>query len=516
MIYRLGHPVRTAATLLAAFLLLPTGCRSTSPAEPFADVRMEVASRTPHDIIWNRLDAGADEIDSAVADLLSRELTADSAAQVALLNNRRLQATYARLGLAQADLIQAGLLENPIFSGVFRWAPGKQHVFDFSVVQDFLDILLRRLEMELAKTELEAAKAEVVAEVIDVAATAKRAFYDYVANEQRIALWEATLLAMKSSYEMAQALRQAGNIPEVDLLNEQATYERVKLELARDQARRVHFRERLNRLMGLWRRVDAWTAVAALPPIPESEWDDAAIEQRALAASLDLKNAYLEVEAAAKQFRVAEVMEVLPRFDLGLGMELEKEESVELVEHKRRSGSKYELREVPGPTEIWSGPEISIAIPIFDQGQAARAAGRAEIERRFERYTALAIETRSAARELAFRAANARQRAIFHRDVFVPLRQTITEETQLRYNAMFDGVFRLLHAKEREIEAQRQYIEALRDYWRAQADLEQLTMGSLPAEFREGLEERDNGGQPRRWMNAGRSFDDARAARDNE
>ena len=39
-----------------------------------------------------------------------------SAVQVALLNNRGLQATYAELGIAEADVVQAGRLRNPGFS----------------------------------------------------------------------------------------------------------------------------------------------------------------------------------------------------------------------------------------------------------------------------------------------------------------------------------------------------------------------------------------------------------------
>jgi cobalt-zinc-cadmium efflux system outer membrane protein len=48
-------------------------------------------------------------------DLLSRELTVETAVQVALLNNKTLQATYEDLSVAQADLVQAGLLQNPVF-----------------------------------------------------------------------------------------------------------------------------------------------------------------------------------------------------------------------------------------------------------------------------------------------------------------------------------------------------------------------------------------------------------------
>ena len=69
-------------------------------------------------MVWNlgtELDA---QVDQEVRALLQDTLTVDGAVQVALLNNRNLQALYAELGVAQADLVQAGLLRNPVFDGL--------------------------------------------------------------------------------------------------------------------------------------------------------------------------------------------------------------------------------------------------------------------------------------------------------------------------------------------------------------------------------------------------------------
>ena len=71
-------------------------------------------------MVWNlgtELDA---QVDQEVRALLHDTLTVDGAIQVALLNNRNLQALYAELGVAQADLVQAGLLKNPVFDGAVR------------------------------------------------------------------------------------------------------------------------------------------------------------------------------------------------------------------------------------------------------------------------------------------------------------------------------------------------------------------------------------------------------------
>ena len=102
---------------VCALLLLLTGCATFDQRAGFSDVSAAVEERSGKRVAWNlgtELDAEAAE---DVRRLLAGTLTADGAIQVALLNNRELQAMYAELGVAQADVVQAGLLANPVFDG---------------------------------------------------------------------------------------------------------------------------------------------------------------------------------------------------------------------------------------------------------------------------------------------------------------------------------------------------------------------------------------------------------------
>ena len=63
----------------------------------------------------------------------------------------------------------------------------------------------------------------------------------------------------------------------------------------------------------------------------------------------------------------------------------------------------------------------------------------------------------------------------------LPLRNEIVEQTQLQYNAMQLGPFQLLIAKQQQIDAGAAYIRALRDYWLARTELDQLLNGRMPA-----------------------------------
>jgi outer membrane protein TolC len=130
--------------------------------------------------------------------------------------------------------------------------------------------------------------------------------------------------------------------------------------------------------------------------------------------------------------------------------------------------------------EWWYGPSVGFRIPVFDRGGPRRVAARMEIRRRWDELAALGVDVRAAARGAATRLLYAERHARYTRDVLLPLRTALTAETQLHYNGMFLGIFQLLDAKRRELDAARDHVGALRDYWLAAAALDQLLAGRLP------------------------------------
>ena len=168
----------------------------------FEDVRHTVADRTGHRVEWNRgTDADA-VVAEALRAILREEMTADKAVQVALLNNRRLQATYEDLMIAQADLVGAGLLRNPVFDAEFRFPETGGGVgIEMAVVQDFIDLLYLPLRKKQAAAAFEAAKLRVAGEVIDLAAEVRAAFYDFQASQQAVEMRRQVVQATGASYE---------------------------------------------------------------------------------------------------------------------------------------------------------------------------------------------------------------------------------------------------------------------------------------------------------------------------
>jgi outer membrane protein, heavy metal efflux system len=450
---------RGGALLLAALLL--AGCASVPRDAGFSDVRQQAADRADLDARWLR-SAGEDrEAAEAVRALLADSLTAEAAVQVALLNNRRLQATYEGLGIAQADLVQAGLLRNPVFGAHPRWPlDGGPPDLAFSVAFDFLGVLSLPMRQRVAASTYESARLRVTEAVLAHAADTRAAFVRALAAEQEVELMEQVVFATELAFDAAERLRAAGNIRRLDLLHEQALYETARLDLEAAQGRRLETRERLARSMGVWGRDAAFTLAGRLPDPPSDrdefgEGGEEGVEARAVEASLALAAARADVETAARRLGLTDVEAAVPSF--GLGAEIERE------------GDHWK-----------AGPDLHLALPLLDAGQARRAGGRAALRQEQAAYLALAVEVRSAARAARARVLAARRQALHLRRVVLPLRAELTAETQLQYNAMQVGVFHLLAARQQEVDAGRRYLDALAAYWEARADLDLILQGGTP------------------------------------
>ena len=422
-----------------------------------ADVQKLVAERTGKRIAWNRGAEPDKQMDAYIQDALQKELSADEVVQIALLNNRILQASYEDMGVAQADLIQAGLLKNPVFDALIRFpdkAPKGPNV-EFSVTQDFMDILFIPARKKLAASQLEKIKLTVAAAVLNHAAETSSAYYRLQGALQMIDLRRTVVLASEISIDVSQHLFDAGNITDLSLASDQAAALQAKLDLADAQAQALEDRERLNVLMGIAGNVLTLKIPDRLPDLPKEDIDFNNIEPLAIAQRLDLAAAKRQVEVAATELGLSRQYWFLPELSIGIDTERD-----------------------PGGTHV-TGPRVSTIVPIFDQGQAKLAIGEAKLRQARLLYQGLSIEIQSQVRLARSRMMSARSRAENYRTALLPLRAKIVEQTQLQFNGMFVSVFQLLQAKQAQIDAGREYIEALRSYWIARSELEKYAGGSL-------------------------------------
>jgi outer membrane protein TolC len=441
--------------LIAATLAAMSGCSSVPKDAGFDEVRQTLATRLDGAVEWRRGGAEDAEADRRVAEILDQPLTADAAVQVALLNNRLLQAEYEELGVAQADLVQAGLLHNPSF-GWSRQEGGDITKTTWGVEVDFLGLLLAAPKERIEGIRFEHAKLRVSQAVLRHAMETRKAWYEALAAEQSAGFMAQVADLAVAEAELGDRQLQAGNISRRDALRKQvfAADNRATLAHAREMA--FAARERLNRLMGVWGEQTSWKLPARLPELPATRPEFADIEAYGLTRRLDLQMAQKEAEALAAGLKLTRETRFINVFELG-------------VETESASGERR-----------ITGPNLKFELPIFDQGRARISKQEAQYRQSEARLYALAVDARSQIRECAQRAITAYATAKQRQDVLLPMHRQLVEQSTLHYNGMLIGVYELLADARAQIDAVRSHIEATRDFWSALADVQLAIGGRLP------------------------------------
>jgi len=441
-------------TVLSAGLL--TGCASVPPKGGFADVQRMIGQRTGLSVHWDQGQPEDQMVKERIQSLLQEPLTAETAVQIALLNNRGLQATYEELGVAQADLVQAGLLQNPIFLGSWRTSSHTSVLnSEYALAQNFLDIFLLPLRKKLATAQFEQAKLRVSDAVLGFSVQVRTAYYALQGAEQVHAMRQTVMQAADAARELAERQHTAGNINDLELATQQGAFQQARLELAQSEVEVQLARERLHQLLGLTEAPITWRTVDQLPALPSADpvLDD--LETLALSQRLDVAAARKSLDIL-RRARTVTRLGIVPAVTVGVDTEHD-------LDH------------------AWiTGPTLDIEVPIFDQRQAARARANAQLRQAQQQLAALEAGIRSEVRADITRLQAARQTAELYRDNLIPIRERIVAETQKHVNYMLLGVFQLLQAKRDEVNASREYLEALRDYWIAYAELERAVGGKLP------------------------------------
>ena len=442
-------PLRLA--VLAAPLLL-AGCASLSGNGGIAPVQDAAKTHLGATLLAATTEQDLDTIDQRVAELLSQPLSADAAVQIALLNNRGLQASLQELGVAEAEMVQASRMPNPGFS-IAKLRRGDEREIERGFSFDLAHLVALPLARQVEGRRFAAVQRSVAMEMLSLADQARKAFYAAVAAEQTAGYMRDVRATADAGAELAKRLAQAGNWTKLQQAREHGFFSEAVLNLARAEAGRVAARERLTRLLGLWGAQTAFVLPARLPELPAEPQDQPDIEQAAMASRLDVQAAKAQVEATAKNLGLSRATRFINVLELGY----------------QRNGS----NEAPRQT----GYEIGVEIPLFDWGDARIARAEGVYMQSVHRAAKTAVDARSEVREAYQGYRSAYDIARHYRDDVVPTAKRISDENVLRYNGMFISVFELLADARAQIAAVNASIEALRDFWVARADLDMALVG---------------------------------------
>jgi cobalt-zinc-cadmium efflux system outer membrane protein len=447
----------SAVAIFALLLMLLGGCATTDPDQPYQMVKDDIKARTGEDISWQRSQDTRRQMVMRIQEMLLSGLTLKEAIAIGLVNNRRIQGFYQELGVAQADVVQAQLLDNPHFGFAYLGSPSDLYKIELEAVFNIMSLFLMPLRQAVAEARMERARCRVSKLVLEQIFAVQKAYISLQADQQAFRLRQRVLLSSEASYEMAERMRAAGNITKLELLSRKSLLDEDRLALSSASLAVTQSRERLNRLMGLWGEDLVWDLPDNLPPPPEKALDQRNLEQKAIGASLDIALAKSELKVAARELGITNVTSVIPELNVGAAFEREEDDT-------------------------WlGGPAFALEVPLFDPGHAKRSRANAIVAQRWESLWALAVDIRAKVRQAARRLDVMREQARYYERSFLPLRKAMTRQAQRRYNGMFMGVFELLMIKRMEIEASMGYVNALKNYWLAHTDMTEILSGTLPA-----------------------------------
>ena len=450
-----GCPAAMALVALAALAL--AGCATFSADGGFGTVENAAGEHLGGaKLKWIKTDEDARAAREAVAALLAKPVDADAAVQVALLNNRSLQATYAELGIAEADLVQAGRIGNPRYTLLRTNRGGDVAKAEEAISLELVGILTLPLRTKLEAHRFRQVQAQVAREMLGVALETRRAWIRTVTAEARGRYLAQVLSAAEAAARLAQDMAKRGNFSKLTQLREEAFRVETAAELARAQQTAVAERERLVRLMGLDGADAAFALPERLPDLPASLPEAGKPEAAAIERRYDVQAAQRETEAVARALGLTRATRFVNVLELGRARTKER-------------GDPYAY-----------GYEISLEIPLFDWGTARVAKAEAIYLRAVNRLAAAVVDAASEVRE-----ASAARRAAYgiahdFRQRIVPLRKEISDENLLRYNGMLISVFELLADAREQVASVIAAIGAERDYWLADADLAAALTGATP------------------------------------
>ena len=439
-----------AALLVTAALL--GGCASFSTDGGFGSVRSAAKDRLGKQVQWSRTAADADSIERRVGELLAKPLTADDAVQLALLNNRGLQARFHDLGITESEVVQAGRLPNPGFS-FGRMKQGDEVELERGLHLNLARLLAIPLVTRMEARRFEQVKHEVTMDMLTLAADTRKAYFQALAAEESLRYMRQVKDVAEASAELARRMEAVGNFNKLARAREQSFYADAMLGLARAEQVQRSSRERLIRLLGLWGTQTQFALPERLPDLPDAPKDQPDIERLAMAQRLDVQAAKLGAEQTARYLGLTRTTRFINVLELGL------------------------VRNTSNEAPRQTGWEIGLELPLFDWGGARVARAEAVYMQALHRAAKTAIDARSEVREAYGNYRSAYDIARHQRDEIVPLKKRISEEQLLRYNGMLIGVFELLADARSQIASVNGTIESLRDFWLAQADLDMALIG---------------------------------------
>ncbi|HWI83692.1 TolC family protein [Ramlibacter sp.] len=446
---------RSTVALAAAAVAL-AGCAAPDIDQAVRDTDRSVHAFTGGSLQLSRTQQERSAREAIAARLLSGPLGMDDAVRLALSNSPAVQATLAQRWNDMALAGQSARIANPVFTfDRLRDAGGLS--LDRLLSVGLLDLLTLPRRQAIARNAQAQARTQLAIDVVDQVNRVRAAWVRAVASQQRAAYALQVKEAAAAGAELARRMQEVGNFSKLQRAREQAFYADAATQVAASVQSATAAREELVRLLGLTEaQAAALQLPDRLPELPAAPRAIGEVTAAAIAQRLDVQLARQQLETAGQAQGLA-LLDAIVDTEVG-------------VQHNTLIGS-------DGRRETQHGYELAVRVPLFDWGQAQRAAMNAQSLAAANRYDNTVRAAGSHVRQSYGAYRSAYDIAKHYRDEVVPLRKTISEENMLRYNGMLIGVFDLLADARNQIAAVSAAIEAQQQFWLAEAALSSTLVG---------------------------------------
>jgi outer membrane protein TolC len=424
-------------------------CATGDELGSFDKVRNEVELRVNRPVMWQRDPASKAKAEYLARQIRAEPLSAGSAVHLAFLRNPSVQASLANLGIAEADVAQAGRLANPIVS-IERIAGSGVLEIERTILFSLVSLLTILPRSDIARDKAAKTRYDTSIAIVKVAGDVERSWVNAVAAVERVGLMEKIAKSLKAADDLGNRMAQAGSMTKLELAKIKILRAEIAGQLGRLRLAANSAREKLVRDMGVWGADLRFRVPNKLPKLPARPRRAHSLERYALMRRLDIRAARKEVDSLRKSLGLTGATAFINVLEIGGRWNTEKEDG----EKKKPKGF-----------------EVEFSIPIFDLGDAKVNRAKWTYMRAVSRLKSLAIRARSEVREAYQNYRGTFDLAKHYQSQMVPLSRTISKEELLRYNGMLGSVFELLAATRQQAQAEMRALDAKRDFWLAEGQL---------------------------------------------
>jgi cobalt-zinc-cadmium efflux system outer membrane protein len=436
------------ATVIATLVLAMSLASAAEAADRWDTLSEEAQRRVNASPSWYEADA------ARAHDLLEDGLTREEAVQVALMSNSTLQAAFDELGVARAELRQAGLYSNPAVETVILWPDEHDAEIEVEATWNLADLWRVPVRARGARARADQVTMTVLGELLNTAADARMAWDGTVAAAEVVAEATAVRDAARDLLARMQERLEYGFGEQLDIARMRAEVAEVEMGLATAEAEHQMALSHLRHVLGV--SADApLEPTGDLPAAPEALPENEQVVEVALAERPEVHAADLGARAAH------------------LDLRLERKSTWEHVE----LGPAY-MREPEGE-ELW-GFVLGVELPINDNNRAQRRRAMAELRAAEDLATAARTMVREEVEVALEHLALATHKERLIRERVIPARQHAHEFAQKHYMQMELSMLPVIETRRELAEARRMHVEVRRQIAEALVELQFAVGGRLP------------------------------------